>query len=69
MESLDVVVIGAYGVMESGGILNKIGTLPIAICAKAMSKEVFVMAESIKFLKDFPLNQSTISNEYKVWKF
>uniref|UniRef100_A0A914S6E5 Translation initiation factor eIF2B subunit alpha n=1 Tax=Parascaris equorum TaxID=6256 RepID=A0A914S6E5_PAREQ len=49
MESIDMVLIGAEGVMETGGVINKIGTLSMAICAKAMNKPVYVMAESIKF--------------------
>ncbi|VDM46263.1 unnamed protein product [Toxocara canis] len=65
MESVDMVVIGAEGVMETGGVINKIGTLGMAICAKAMNKPVYVMAESIKFVKEYPLNQSDIPLEFK----
>uniref|UniRef100_A0A7E4ZX42 Translation initiation factor eIF2B subunit alpha n=1 Tax=Panagrellus redivivus TaxID=6233 RepID=A0A7E4ZX42_PANRE len=65
MESIDIVVFGAEGVMETGGIINKIGTLGIAICAKAMNKPVYVMAESIKFIKEYPLNQSDTPNKFK----
>lgn len=65
MESMDMVLIGAEGVMETGGVINKIGTLGIAICAKEMNKPVFVMAESIKFVKEYPLNQSDIPSEFK----
>ncbi|KHN71394.1 Translation initiation factor eIF-2B subunit alpha [Toxocara canis] len=67
MESVDMVVIGAEGVMETGGVINKIGTLGMAICAKAMNKPVYVMAESIKFVKEYPLNQSDIPLEFKVF--
>uniref|UniRef100_A0A914ZVB0 Translation initiation factor eIF2B subunit alpha n=1 Tax=Parascaris univalens TaxID=6257 RepID=A0A914ZVB0_PARUN len=65
MESIDMVLIGAEGVMETGGVINKIGTLSMAICAKAMNKPVYVMAESIKFVKEYPLNQSDIPFEFK----
>ncbi|KAJ1373773.1 hypothetical protein KIN20_036279 [Parelaphostrongylus tenuis] len=60
MERIDMVIVGAEGVMETGGIINKIGTLNVAICAKTMNKVVFVMAESIKFVKEYPLNQADI---------
>ena len=31
---MDCVVLGAEGVCESGGIINQLGTLPLAIVAK-----------------------------------
>ncbi|KAK5980305.1 hypothetical protein GCK32_003604 [Trichostrongylus colubriformis] len=65
MERIDMVAVGAEGVMETGGIINKIGTLNIAIIAKTMNKAFFVMAESIKFVKEYPLNQADIPEEFK----
>lgn len=66
METVDLVMVGAEGVMETGGIINKIGTHPLAVCAKAMHKPFFVMAESIKFVKEYPLSQNDIPIEFKV---
>ncbi|KAK6022150.1 initiation factor, subunit 2 family protein [Ostertagia ostertagi] len=60
-----MVAVGAEGVMETGGIINKIGTLNVAIVAKTMNKPFFVMAESIKFVKEYPLNQADIPEEFK----
>ncbi|MFH4981858.1 hypothetical protein AB6A40_008567 [Gnathostoma spinigerum] len=65
MESIDAVFVGAEGVMETGGIINKIGTLNLAICAKAFNKPLYVMAECIKFIREYPLNQSDIPLEFK----
>jgi len=65
MSRINLVVFGAEGVMETGGIINKIGTYGIALCAKAMGKCVYVMAESIKFVRGYPLNQSDIPDQYK----
>uniref|UniRef100_A0A0R3RJQ8 Translation initiation factor eIF2B subunit alpha n=1 Tax=Elaeophora elaphi TaxID=1147741 RepID=A0A0R3RJQ8_9BILA len=65
METIDLVMVGAEGVMETGGIINKIGTHPLAVCAKAMHKPFFVMAESIKFVKEYPLSQNDIPIEFK----
>uniref|UniRef100_A0A915PSE5 Translation initiation factor eIF2B subunit alpha n=1 Tax=Setaria digitata TaxID=48799 RepID=A0A915PSE5_9BILA len=65
METIDLVMVGAEGVMETGGIINKIGTRQMAVCAKDTNKPFFVMAESIKFVKDYPLNQNDIPNEFK----
>lgn len=60
MENVDLVLLGAEAVVASGGIINKVGTLPLAICAKAYNKPVYVLAESFKFQKDFPLHQSDL---------
>ncbi|CAL1300004.1 unnamed protein product [Larinioides sclopetarius] len=65
LEKIDLVFLGAEGVAESGGIINKIGTYNIAICAKAMHKPVYVLAESFKFLRIYPLNQRDLPNELK----
>ncbi|KAI6205216.1 hypothetical protein M3Y94_00767700 [Aphelenchoides besseyi] len=65
MERIDSVIFGAEGVMETGGIINKIGTYGIAIAARANNIPVFVFTESIKFVKEYPLNQRDIPNKFK----
>ncbi|BFZ08445.1 hypothetical protein BsWGS_11484 [Bradybaena similaris] len=65
MEKVQLVIVGAEGVMESGGIINKIGTYPIAVCARQMNKPVYVVAESFKFAREFPLNQKDVPDCYK----
>ncbi|KAG8515011.1 Translation initiation factor eIF-2B subunit alpha, partial [Galemys pyrenaicus] len=57
MERVDLVIVGAEGVVENGGIINKIGTNQMAVCAKAQNKPFYVVAESFKFVRLFPLNQ------------
>eukprot|EP01137_Pigoraptor_chileana_P014121 Opistho-2@68377 len=57
MEKADLVLVGAEGVVESGGIINKIGTYQLAVVAKAANKPVYAVAESFKFVRLFPLNQ------------
>eukprot|EP01135_Chromosphaera_perkinsii_P005095 Nk52_evm6s316 gene=Nk52_evmTU6s316 len=57
MEKVDFVLVGAEGVVENGGIVNKIGTYPIALCAKSIQKPVYAVAESFKFVRLFPLSQ------------
>ncbi|KAB1255724.1 Translation initiation factor eIF-2B subunit alpha [Camelus dromedarius] len=51
MEKVDLVIVGAEGVVENGGIINKIGTNQMAVCAKAQNKPFYVVAESFKFYK------------------
>jgi len=60
MEQIDLVIIGAEGVMENGGIVNKIGTYQIALCAKALQRPFYVAVESYKFARMYPLSQRDI---------
>lgn len=43
-----MVFVGAEGVVENGGIVNKIGTFQIALVANALSKPVYAVAERYK---------------------
>jgi translation initiation factor eIF-2B subunit alpha len=60
MERVDMVIVGAEGVVENGGIINKIGTYAMAIAAKELGKPFYVAAESFKFARLYPLNQSDL---------
>lgn len=62
MPKIDYVFLGAEAVVENGGIINKIGSLTIALCAKSHKKRVYVFTESLKFIKKYPLNQKDISS-------
>lgn len=65
---IDAILVGADAVCENGGIINKIGTFTIACVAKSFKKPFYVMVESLKFLKMYPLNQSDVpfpSDEFK----
>lgn len=50
-------LVGAEGVMENGGIINKVGTYQVALVAKAMQKPFYVAVESYKFSRMYPLSQ------------
>ena len=65
MERIDVILIGACGVVADGGILNEIGTYPIALCAKAMNKPLYALAESYKFIRLYPVSQEDIPDRFK----
>lgn len=69
MEQVDMVMVGAEGVAESGGIINKIGTYTLAMCAKEIKKPLYVLTESFKFSRIYPLNQIDLSDEFKVSYF
>ncbi len=61
MGKVDMVLVGAQGVVENGGILNKIGTLQISIVAKSYNKPLYVASESYKFARIFPLDQADLT--------
>ncbi|XP_022724529.1 translation initiation factor eIF-2B subunit alpha-like [Durio zibethinus] len=60
MDEVDMVFVGADGVVESGGIINMMGTYQIALVAHSMNKPVYVAAESYKFARLYPLDQKDI---------
>lgn len=62
MEAVDLVLVGAEGIVENGGILNTIGTYQISIVANAHKKPFYVAAESFKFMRSYPLNQRDLRN-------
>ncbi|XWS12219.1 hypothetical protein CRYUN_Cryun37aG0071000 [Craigia yunnanensis] len=51
MDEVDMVFVGADGVVESGGIINMMGTYQIALVAHSMNKPVYVTAESYRVIK------------------
>ncbi|KAK0154358.1 Translation initiation factor eIF-2B subunit alpha [Merluccius polli] len=96
VEKVDLVIVGAEGVVESGGIINKacslkrvythacththqiivwrlgcltpsrkIGTYQMAVCSKAHNKLFYVVAESFKFVRLYPLNQQDVPDKFK----
>jgi translation initiation factor eIF-2B subunit alpha len=72
MERVDMVLVGAEGVLENGGVVNKIGTYALATCAKAAGKPFYVAAESYKFARLYPFRQSDLpqtDNSYAPMEF
>jgi translation initiation factor eIF-2B subunit alpha len=68
IKDIDFVVLGSDAVCENGGIINKIGTFTIALCAKNFKKPFYVMVESLKFLKMYPLDQYDIPQTLQKFK-
>ncbi|KAM3259284.1 hypothetical protein ACQJBY_050836 [Aegilops geniculata] len=60
MRQVDVVLVGADLVAETGGVVGAVGTYQVALVARAMSKPVYVAAESYKFARLYPLGQKDI---------
>lgn len=65
IEEVDMVMVGAEGVVESGGIINKVGSYTMAMCAREKKKPFYVLAESFKFVRLYPLNQRDLPDEFR----
>lgn len=67
IEKVDFVIVGAEGVVRNGGIINQIGTYPLAVVAKQANKPFYCISErfflltSYKFVNVFPLNQDDLN--------
>ncbi|KAF4368870.1 hypothetical protein F8388_021482 [Cannabis sativa] len=61
MDEVDMVLVGADAVVESGGIINMMGTYQIALVAHSMNKPVYAAAESYKFARLYPLDQKDMA--------
>ncbi|KAI0318954.1 nagb/rpia/CoA transferase-like protein [Amylostereum chailletii] len=57
MDKVDFVLVGSEAVVESGGLINAVGSNQMAIIAKAENKPFYALAESYKFHRLFPLSQ------------
>lgn len=65
MSKVEFVLAGAEGVVESGGIINKIGTYQTALSAHFHKKPFYVAAESLKFARTYPIKQEDISQKFE----
>ncbi|RFU32894.1 hypothetical protein B7463_g3449, partial [Scytalidium lignicola] len=66
---VNLVIVGAEGVVENGGIISRMGTYQIALLAKAAGKPFYVAAESHKFVRLYPLGQYDLGIEQTVIEF
>ena len=60
MERVDMVLVGAEGVVENGGVVNKVGTYALGVLAKELGVPFYVAAESYKFTRLYPLNNADL---------
>ncbi|KAI9928337.1 hypothetical protein ASPWEDRAFT_50446 [Aspergillus wentii DTO 134E9] len=65
----DIVIVGAEGVVENGGIVSRMGTYQIGLLAKAMGKPFYAVAESHKFVRLYPLGQYDLPIDQRVIDF
>jgi translation initiation factor eIF-2B subunit alpha len=69
MGKVDLILVGAEGVVENGGIISRMGTYQIGLLAKAAQKPFYVVAESHKFVRLYPLGQYDLPIEQNVIDF
>ncbi|TEB35901.1 nagb/rpia/CoA transferase-like protein [Coprinellus micaceus] len=70
MDKVDFVLVGSEAVVESGGLVNAVGSNQIAIIARAAKKPFYALAESYKFHRLFPLSQYDLpSHNSKILSF
>jgi translation initiation factor eIF-2B subunit alpha len=67
--TVDMVIVGAEGVVENGGIISRMGTYQLGVLAKSKGKPFYVVAESHKFVRLYPLSQFDLPIEQKVLDF
>ncbi|EKF30438.1 translation initiation factor EIF-2b alpha subunit, putative [Trypanosoma cruzi marinkellei] len=60
MSKVDFVVMGAYCVTEHGGLVHSTGSLQIATVASAMKVPFYVLCETFKFTRIFPLSTADL---------
>ncbi|KAI9801754.1 MAG: hypothetical protein M1825_003126 [Sarcosagium campestre] len=66
---IDKVIVGAEGVVENGGIISRLGTYQLGLLARAARKPFYVVAESHKFVRLYPLGQYDLPIEQHVVRF
>ena len=44
--------------------MNQLGTYSVSLIAKSLNKQVYVFAESFKFVREYPVSQEDLPNEY-----
>ncbi|KAL9612306.1 MAG: hypothetical protein Q9167_003085 [Letrouitia subvulpina] len=69
MGKIDMVIVGAEGVVENGGVINRMGTYQLGLLAKSATKPLYVVAESHKFVRLYPLGQYDLPIEQTVLDF
>lgn len=69
MGKVDLVMVGAEGVVENGGVISRMGTYQIGVLAKSAGKPFYVVAEMHKFVRLYPLGQFDLPIEQQVINF
>jgi translation initiation factor eIF-2B subunit alpha len=66
---IDLVLVGAEGVVENGGIISRLGTYQIGLLARSAGKPMYVAAESYKFVRLYPLGIRDLPIKQSIIRF
>ena len=66
---IDLVLVGAEGVVENGGIISRLGTYQIGLLARSAGKPMYVAAESYKFVRLYPLGNEDLPIRQRIISF
>ncbi|ERF76498.1 hypothetical protein EPUS_06160 [Endocarpon pusillum Z07020] len=66
---IDLVLVGAEGVVENGGIISRLGTHQIGLLARSAGKPMYVAAESYKFVRLYPLGMGDLPVRQNIINF
>lgn len=69
VQSASLAMVGAESVVENGGIISGMGTCQIGMMMKSVGKPLYVVAESHKFVRAYPLNGEDLGIEQGVLDF
>jgi translation initiation factor eIF-2B subunit alpha len=69
LDSVTQCFVGAEGVVENGGIISRMGTFQMGMLAKAKGKPFYVVCESHKFVRLYPVGQNDLGFEQRVVEF
>lgn len=69
MREVDMIFSGAEGVVENGGVISELGTYQLALLARSAGKPFYVVVESHKFVRLYPLGQYDLGIEQTVLDF
>nr|POE51794.1 translation initiation factor eif-2b subunit alpha [Quercus suber] len=61
--------VGAEGVMENGGVVSRLGTYQMGILAKNAGKPFYVVAETHKFVRLYPMGQDDLGISQNIINF
>ena len=54
------VILGAESVVENGGVVSQLGTYQMGLLAQSTGKPLYVVAESYKFVRVYPLDERDV---------
>ncbi|MFN3872301.1 MAG: hypothetical protein ACK4R9_04810 [Ignavibacterium sp.] len=68
VQNSDAVVIGADQILKNGNVVNKVGSFPLALCAKENKKPFIVIATKNKFMNSIRFTDSK-KPDNEVWNY